>query len=604
MGSPFRSSYRFITLLGFFVVSIATTASAQDSVLATNAHVSGELSKLLDVSREIPNRTCRNARCEFDVNPLHLSAASPRQRGMKITLKSARFPRSVRRVRPDGTEINDVDTRPVIFRGTTSVRHFMSGTASAKTRVVVTVFRDSDSPYALITIPRGARLHKPAAGLMTLRVPLNSSAQSSVARAESSSTEFLNTLQCGLLRAPLTIDSHPAEPLVADRSFPTAADSYKVIYVYTDYDTQFPGQANCSGSSSCNNKILSYQASANEFYHNQIGVEFQAAVQSGANSNLGTSTNSSTALTTFRNYNNNNRSNADVDLYQLFTGRSMDSSVIGLAYLGVTCVSKNFADMFVQHVSDAANPIILAHESGHTLNADHTSSGIMAPSLSFPFPTSFSSDSVAAMTSHINSNYSQGCIGGLSSGPTSTPTPTPTRTPTRTPTPNGTVTSTPTPDPNATPTVTPTPSQSGGSGPPVDPGAPVTMILKPRMNSKGVVTLTSTVSALVSGCSIYIRAGKTSREAIDGTLIHSYEPTALQTTVSYSIPFRIKPARIVRGKPVSNTKIFFSASYQCDDESTKELSKYAGINPNSALRKGKTLSKAAWIAQLVLAAGS
>lgn len=94
----------------------------------------------------------------------------------------------------------------------------------------------------------------------------------------------------------------------------------------------------------------------------------------------------------------------DVDLKHLFTGKDLDGSVIGIAYIGVLCAVPSLSFGITQSFMEAANAGIFAHELGHNFGAGHDSStrdGIMYPSISIPPAQKFSDASLTEVTSHL-----------------------------------------------------------------------------------------------------------------------------------------------------------------------------------------------------------
>ena len=124
----------------------------------------------------------------------------------------------------------------------------------------------------------------------------------------------------------------------------------------------------------------------NTQYETEVGIThaISAAIVRTTSGAPYTSTNPSTLLSQFRNHWNNAQSGLRRDVAELFTGKNLDGSVIGIAYLGVICTSSGYN--VVQ--SDCCGSLacatdLSAHELGHNWNAGHCScSGwTMNPSL-------------------------------------------------------------------------------------------------------------------------------------------------------------------------------------------------------------------------------
>ena len=97
------------------------------------------------------------------------------------------------------------------------------------------------------------------------------------------------------------------------------------------------------------------------------------------------STNSSTLLTSFRNYWNANHAGVARDLAHLFTGKNLDGGVIGIAQVGVVCSLSNAYGLVQSDftASFACKSDLSAHEIGHNWNASHCTcpSSTMNPSI-------------------------------------------------------------------------------------------------------------------------------------------------------------------------------------------------------------------------------
>jgi hypothetical protein len=166
--------------------------------------------------------------------------------------------------------------------------------------------------------------------------------------------------------------------------------------------------------------IASIINTAETLYHRQLGLRFRIVKQHVYTSNSPySSTEAGTLLKQFTN-NGSNRDNLgsggadfheEVDLKHLFTGKDIDGSVIGIAYIGTVCAAPSLAFGVTQHYLDAANPGIFAHELGHNFGAFHDTSdrtGLMYPSISIPPSDHFSTLSLAEVQQHLAANGS--CI--------------------------------------------------------------------------------------------------------------------------------------------------------------------------------------------------
>lgn len=192
--------------------------------------------------------------------------------------------------------------------------------------------------------------------------------------------------------------------------------SARVLTISTDADPEWYAKY---GESS-NAVIAGIINTAEAIYDRQLGIRFRIVRQHVyTTTSPYTSTDSGVLLRLFTG-NSENRSNLgtgkndfndEVDLKHLFTGKDMDGSVIGIAYIGVACAAPTLAYGITQSYVDAATPGIFAHELGHNLGAFHDVSdygGLMYPSISIPSSTRFSSTSVGEITDHL-SRYG-GCI--------------------------------------------------------------------------------------------------------------------------------------------------------------------------------------------------
>ncbi len=226
-------------------------------------------------------------------------------------------------------------------------------------------------------------------------------------------------------------------PPIANEGEPTGQVLTKVVTISTDADPEWFQRY---GERS-NAVIASIINTAEAVYNRQLGIRFRI-VRQHVYSDVSpyTMSDSGRLLSTFtRNPDNatnlsNNPStfNQEVDLRHLFTGKDMDGSVIGIAYIGVVCAVPSLAYGITQAYMEIADPGIFAHELGHNFGANHDTSdtaGLMYPSISIPPAQKFSDASMNEINGHL-SKYGS-CISfeymtpRVDSNPPSSPTPYP-----------------------------------------------------------------------------------------------------------------------------------------------------------------------------------
>jgi hypothetical protein len=227
------------------------------------------------------------------------------------------------------------------------------------------------------------------------------------------------------------------------------------VEVATEADLQWVNQA--GGATAANNEILSILNLVDGIYRRDLNLSVVVTYQHVWTTADPFATSSTSALLdSFLNYWNANfpRAQYPRDTAHLFTGKFSNQ---GIAYQGVMCRSANYS-YGVTARSGASNHIIVAHEIGHNLGADHVdnsgscATSMMNPSVSSAV-TAFCDVSRTQVGNYVAANGS--CL-TVTTNPNPNPNPTPTPTPTATPTP------TPTPTPSCTYSITPS-SQSFGA---------------------------------------------------------------------------------------------------------------------------------------------
>lgn len=172
-----------------------------------------------------------------------------------------------------------------------------------------------------------------------------------------------------------------------------------------------------------NSRIRTITNAASAIYGLDLGMSVSIASQeteSSPSSYPSTVTSAEQLLSLF----SSRQSLGVADEAVMFTGRSFDDGVIGIAWLGFVCIDQTRSHSAIRHFQDALDPIILAHEIGHTLSADHDASGIMTTALnpSSP-PTSFSAFSISQIANFVQRFGS--CLSQIVTNPTPGPTATP-----------------------------------------------------------------------------------------------------------------------------------------------------------------------------------
>ena len=322
--------------------------------------------------------------------------------------------------------IDSVD--PLLLRGRVAV----GGGTVRKGRRVYPTAASVINKELKITIPgRATGSRKSRQRIYTIRVLLNGSIRVS-ARVSSIPAHAFHRGACGAAVGSASIAEAVAQHAddgneytimpIAPQETPEGnsetgeAKATKVITISTDADPEWYAKY---GESS-NAVIASILNTAEAIYEAQLGIRFRLVKQHVyTQSSPYTMTDSATLLKVFTG-NPDNRENlgvegADfheqVDLKHLFTGKDLDGSVIGIAYIGTVCAAPALAFGITQSYVDAATPGIFAHEIGHNFGGFHDVSdrgGLMYPSISIPSATRFSSVSVREISGHL-SRYNE-CI--------------------------------------------------------------------------------------------------------------------------------------------------------------------------------------------------
>lgn len=150
-----------------------------------------------------------------------------------------------------------------------------------------------------------------------------------------------------------------------------------------------------------NDHILDYVNAAEVFYTRQFGVSFRVVGQTILDSTAETSPGG--ILASFRN--NTSTQNSEVDLKHLFTGKDMDGSTVGIAFVSALCREPEYSYGVTQnYLGGAITPYILAHELGHNFGGSHdvTTRSIMYPSIQTFSGVKFSDQSVREIGGYLS----------------------------------------------------------------------------------------------------------------------------------------------------------------------------------------------------------
>jgi hypothetical protein len=257
-----------------------------------------------------------------------------------------------------------------------------------------------------------------------------------------------------------------AAPLLAQVAAPAVADAtaplqQATIGLVADYDYFVNHGANAAAD------MLSIINQVAGVFQAEIGVDLQVTqtvVYTTTPDPFDDTTDPTTLLTEFSNYKANSGSPVSgTDLAHLFTGRTLDNSVLGIAWIGTLCDSTYSTGLSTDFTTDNTSLVLLAaHEVGHIFGAYHDNQAgspcasvpfgfIMNPYVSSALSLEFSGCSLSSIDPEIvgASCLSPVTLPGASpaSSPTATPSPTPTVQPTATRTPTSIPTSVRTPTP-------------------------------------------------------------------------------------------------------------------------------------------------------------
>jgi hypothetical protein len=151
-----------------------------------------------------------------------------------------------------------------------------------------------------------------------------------------------------------------------------ASPGISVADVATEADYEYVTAL--GGSAGANNSILDIVNQVDGIYRSQLALSLRVVYQHTWTTTADpySSTMPATILDEFRNHWTANFGSVIYDLAHMWTGKDMDGSTVGIAYLGVVCNARTHAYGISQLLSSSpAKFILTAHEMGHNFGASH-----------------------------------------------------------------------------------------------------------------------------------------------------------------------------------------------------------------------------------------
>ena len=318
------------------------------------------------------------------------------------------------------------------------------------------------------------------------------------------------------------------------------------------------------GTSAANDQILEFFNAVSNFYENDLGISLRVTNQVARSTSSVYPSQVTIADDLLNIFHDLAPSLAEADFKHLITGKVMQDNIVGLSSVGVTCSRPVFNQGYSQHLNTLLSPIVIAHELGHNLNAEHDpfSSGIMSARLRTPYPTGFSQFSKTQIDSYVSSLAGLSCYDLIGSGGSS--------------------------------------SSSGNSSPGTSlPGIDLTPILKTSFSRSN---FSATVSQLNgNACNIELRAAGTEAGLTGPTSVVYSGPVIGQLVLKASKINKVKVK-----KAGNKALVHLNVTSTCSEGIGTSLTKVMNVAISPAQSKGKTTYRntKSWISRLKKAISS
>jgi hypothetical protein len=216
---------------------------------------------------------------------------------------------------------------------------------------------------------------------------------------------------CGLPHDEVLSDAASAGEAGAESGATSApAGALREIELGTEADAPFVAQL--GGVANANARILSVVNAVNGIYEADLGLTNRVVVQRAwSGSDPYTTNDSGQLLSQFRSEFSQGIG-THYDDAMLISGRDFEGTVIGRAYLPGVCGSYRYGVNQYYQRSDSFLKVIIAHEEGHNLGANHATSGIMSSTINSSI-NSFSSTSQQEIANRV---AAVSCLDPVASG--------------------------------------------------------------------------------------------------------------------------------------------------------------------------------------------